>query len=60
MRTTPLWGARVRTHYLHDGRVRTLQDTILAHDAQGKVARDRFAGLDDHEQDQILDFVNGL
>jgi CxxC motif-containing protein (DUF1111 family) len=60
MRTAPLWGARVRTSYLHDGRARTLQEAILAHDGQGQAARDRFAALDDHEQDQILDFINSL
>src|SRR5262249_48046309 len=32
MRTAPLWGARIRTTFLHDGRANTLQDAILAHD----------------------------
>jgi CxxC motif-containing protein (DUF1111 family) len=60
MRTAPLWGARVRTSFLHDGRASTLQDAILAHDGQGRAARDRFASLDDHKQDQILEFLNSL
>jgi CxxC motif-containing protein (DUF1111 family) len=60
MRTAPLWGARVRTSFLHDGRAATLQEAILAHDGQGRAARDRFASLDDHEQDQILEFLNSL
>jgi CxxC motif-containing protein (DUF1111 family) len=60
MRTAPLWGARVRTGYLHDGRARTLRDAILAHDGQGRAARDRFAGLDDHQQDQVVEFLNSL
>jgi hypothetical protein len=50
MRTAPRWGARVRTSFLHDGRAETLEDAILAHDGQGRAARDRFAGLPDHEQ----------
>src|SRR5262249_5899604 len=35
MRTTPLWGLRVQTEFLHDGRARTLTDAIAAHDGQG-------------------------
>jgi CxxC motif-containing protein (DUF1111 family) len=60
MRTAPLWGARVRTSFLHDGRAKTLQAAILAHDGQGRAARDRFAGLDDRKQDQVLVFLNSL
>jgi CxxC motif-containing protein (DUF1111 family) len=60
MRTAPLWGARVRTSYLHDGRAVTLQDAILAHDGQGRAARDRFAGLDSHEKARLLAFLNSL
>jgi CxxC motif-containing protein (DUF1111 family) len=60
MRTAPLWGARVRTSFLHDGRAATLRDAILAHDGQGRAARDRFAGLDDRTQDQIVEFINSL
>ena len=60
MRTAPLWGARVRTSFLHDGRAKTLQGAILAHDGQGRVARDRFARLGDYEQDRILEFLNSL
>jgi CxxC motif-containing protein (DUF1111 family) len=50
----------VRTGYLHDGRARTLRDAILAHDGQGRAARDCFAGLDDHQQDQVVEFLNSL
>jgi CxxC motif-containing protein (DUF1111 family) len=60
MRTAPLWGARVRTSFLHDGRAKTLQDAILAHEGQGRAARDRFTDLSDHEQDRILEFLNSL
>jgi CxxC motif-containing protein (DUF1111 family) len=60
MRTAPLWGARVRTSFLHDGRAKTLTDAILAHDGQGQAARDRFTDLKDYEQDQILEFLNSL
>jgi CxxC motif-containing protein (DUF1111 family) len=60
MRTAPLWGARVRTSFLHDGRARSVRDAILAHQGQGLSASSRFAGLDKKEQDEIVDFINSL
>jgi CxxC motif-containing protein (DUF1111 family) len=60
MRTAPLWGARVRTSFLHDGRARTLGDAILAHQGQGQAARDFFANLDAAEQEAIIEFINSL
>jgi CxxC motif-containing protein (DUF1111 family) len=60
MRSAPLWGARVRTSFLHDGRAKTLEDAILAHAGQGRAARDLFAGLVDFERKAIIEFINNL
>jgi CxxC motif-containing protein (DUF1111 family) len=60
MRTAPLWGARIRTSFLHDGRAKTVRDAILAHDGQGLAARNRFATLRAREQAQLLEFINSL
>jgi CxxC motif-containing protein (DUF1111 family) len=60
MRTAPLWGARVRTSFLHDGRAKTITDAVLFHDGQGKTARDNFARLDDRERARLLAFINSL
>jgi CxxC motif-containing protein (DUF1111 family) len=60
MRTAPLWGARVRTSFLHDGRAKSIEDAILAHDGQGLAARNRFATLTAREQAQLLEFINSL
>jgi CxxC motif-containing protein (DUF1111 family) len=60
MRTQPLWGVSRQTRLLHDGRARNLTDAILAHDGQGKAARDRFAALDPSEQALLLSFINTL
>jgi CxxC motif-containing protein (DUF1111 family) len=60
MRTAPLWGARIRTSFLHDGRAKTLQDAILAHDGQGRPARDIFASLGKREQADLVAFINSL
>jgi CxxC motif-containing protein (DUF1111 family) len=60
MRTAPLWGARIRTSFLHDGRAKTLREAILAHDGQGLAARNQFASLNEREQANLLAFINSL
>ena len=60
MRTAPLWGVSVQKSLLHDGRVSTLRDAILAHDGQGRPSRDRFAALPAPKQQQLLAFLGTL
>jgi CxxC motif-containing protein (DUF1111 family) len=60
MRTAPLWGARIRTSFLHDGRANTIEDAILAHDGQGLAARNRFVDLHEREKANLLAFINTL
>ena len=59
-RTAPLWGLSVLTKFLHDGRAATVKDAILAHDGQGRKARDRFAGASPDDQAALLAFVSSL
>ena len=60
MRTPPLWGVRVLTTFLHDGRATSLSQAILAHDGQGKAARNQFAGLSKSDQSNLIAFLNSL
>jgi CxxC motif-containing protein (DUF1111 family) len=60
MRTAPLWGARVRSSFLHDGRAKTVRDAILAHEGQGLAARTNFEALNGHAQKRILEFIESL
>ena len=60
MRTAPLWGARIRTSFLHDGRAKTIEDAIFAHDGQGLTARNQFADLNKREKANLLAFINTL
>jgi CxxC motif-containing protein (DUF1111 family) len=60
MRTTPLWGLRFVTGYLHDGRVTTLDQAILAHEGQGSGARDRFAALPAAVKSKVIAFLQSL
>jgi CxxC motif-containing protein (DUF1111 family) len=60
MRTAPLWGLRLLTTFLHDGRARTIEDAILAHDGQGRAARRRFAALRASEKAALMAFLRTL
>jgi len=60
MRTAPLWGLRLRSLYLHDGRASTLDMAILAHDGEAKVVRDRYAKLPIGSRQALAIFLNSL
>jgi CxxC motif-containing protein (DUF1111 family) len=60
MRTAPLWGVRVMTSFLHDGRATTLRGAILAHAGQGGPTRARFANLSATNQARLIAFLNSL
>ena len=60
MRTAPLWGLSSRSLLLHDGRASSIEAAVLAHDGQGKTARDRFASLNSAARAAVLAFLNSL
>jgi CxxC motif-containing protein (DUF1111 family) len=60
IRTAPLWGLRFVTTYLHDGRTRTLEGAIAAHDGQGRAARERFNALNATDRTRLLAFLRSL
>jgi CxxC motif-containing protein (DUF1111 family) len=60
MRTAPLWGLRVATSLLHDGRATTVVAAILAHDGQGHGARNRFKELGQRDREALLAFLDSL
>jgi CxxC motif-containing protein (DUF1111 family) len=60
MRTAPLWGARLNPCFLHDCRAPTVRDAIIAHDGQGKPARDAFLNLSSFLQSALLNYVLSL
>jgi len=60
MRTAPLWGLRVITTFLHDGRARTLDDAINAHDGQARASRDRFQQLNANDHAKLMAFLQSL
>ena len=60
MRTAPLWGLRVLETFLHDGRATTIENAILAHDGQGRMARERFRNLSKDDRTSLLRFLRTL
>ena len=60
MRTAPLWGLRLREHFLHDKRASSLNEAVRAHDGEASVARQRWVELSHEERRQILDFLHSL
>ncbi|MBT8137663.1 MAG: hypothetical protein KJO54_11665 [Gammaproteobacteria bacterium] len=58
--TARLWGVADTAPYLHDGRALTLTDAILAHGGEAQPSRDSFAGLDDGQKVQLLEFLRTL
>ncbi|MEA2488600.1 MAG: hypothetical protein QOH21_392, partial [Acidobacteriota bacterium] len=59
-RTTPLWGLRFVTRYLHDNRATTLEQAITAHDGQARASRDRFTSLAENARRNLLAFLRSL
>jgi len=62
MRTAPLWGIRLLMpkNLLHDGRAKSFEAAILAHDGQGANARNAFAALTGTQKAQVVEFLGTL
>lgn len=60
MRTAPLWGLRLRPAYLHDGRARTVEAAIEAHDGEAAPSRRRFQAMTRTEKQQMVAFLRTL
>lgn len=62
-RTAPLMGLRFMPAFLHDGRARTIEEAIAAHDgpgSEGSVSVATFRGLTPAEREELLQFVRSL
>lgn len=60
MRTAPLWGLRARGPFLHDGRAKTVDEAIRAHDGEAAASRDRYEALSAAERRQLLDYLGSI
>jgi CxxC motif-containing protein (DUF1111 family) len=65
-RTAPLWGIGLtqtvsgQTHFLHDGRARTLMEAILWHGGEGVASRDAMLALPKPDRDTLIAFLESL
>ncbi len=60
MKTAPLWGLRASAPYLHDGRAKSVDAAIRAHEGEGKNSRDRYLQLTPTARQQLLDFLSSI
>ncbi|MBX9572636.1 MAG: hypothetical protein K2X77_27320 [Candidatus Obscuribacterales bacterium] len=59
-RTTPLWGLRHKSFYLHDGRTKKLEEAIALHGGQAAKHAAEFKKLSDKEKANLLAFLRSL
>jgi len=59
-RTTPLWGLSASAPYMHDGRAKTIKESILLHDGESYRSRRNFQRLPGLFQGFILKFLETL
>ena len=60
LRTSPLWGLRMRPRFMHDLRSLSLQDAIKRHEGEADRVADQFFRLSPAERQQIITFLNSL
>jgi len=60
LRTTPLWGLRMHSRFLHDLSALTLEDAILRHAGEAKHVKRRFRDLNAAEKQQLITFLRSL
>jgi len=60
LRTSPLWGLRMKSRYMHDLKSLSLDSAIRRHDGEAEPASRGFRRLSDDERKQLLVFLNSL
>ncbi len=60
IRTAPLWGLRLRSRLMHDGKSLTFEDAILRHRGEAQDSRAEFEGLSAREKAQLMAFLRSL
>jgi CxxC motif-containing protein (DUF1111 family) len=60
LRTSPLWGLRLKARFMHDLASLTLQDAIGRHRGEAQHVERRFRNLTDTEKQQVITFLRSL
>lgn len=65
-RTPPLWGIGMteqvsgHTYFLHDGRARSLLESILWHGGEAQAQRDAVIGMEPEDREDLIKFLESL
>jgi CxxC motif-containing protein (DUF1111 family) len=57
LRTSPLWGLRTKSRYMHDLKSLTLENAILCHGGEAREVTGRFSKLTPKEQQELFTFL---
>ncbi len=60
LRTPPLWGLRLRSRLMHDGKSVTVDSAIQRHRGEASLERSRFLRLTKREKAQLITFLESL
>jgi CxxC motif-containing protein (DUF1111 family) len=60
IRTTPLWGLRLRSRLMHDGASVELGDAVLRHQGEAEEVTERFSKLTPADKKALLAFLQSL
>ncbi len=59
-RTAPLWGVASRPVWMHDGRARSLDESIRLHGGESEASTQRYLGLNRNDRQALLEFLRTL
>jgi CxxC motif-containing protein (DUF1111 family) len=59
-RTELLMGLRLRNHFLHDGRAKTVREAIESHGGEAKNSQDAFKALSEKDKEALLKFLETI
>jgi CxxC motif-containing protein (DUF1111 family) len=60
LRTSPLWGLRTKSRFMHDLKSLTLEEAIARHKGEASDANSDFHSLNSKEQQELFTFLNSL
>ncbi len=60
LRTSPLWGLRMKSRFMHDLKSLTLEAAIARHQGEAAQANGSFQGLSSTQKQQLLTFLKSL
>jgi CxxC motif-containing protein (DUF1111 family) len=60
LRTVPLWGLRIKSHFMHDNASTTLGDAIQRHAGEAKGVIANFNAMTAAQQQQLITFLKSL